>query len=138
MKEINVETRDRYYKEVSRRLSGAGYEPQPQEDGLLPVDWEGSRLCRVTAGGGAQFREEHLEREGGRAAFDQVTEIAATTAEYMRLMETAPRLVAQGLEGDYRLLADFNGAVLAGHPTIHGTEFVTWEWDYANTVYGYP
>ena len=67
MKEINEETRDRYYKEVSRRLSGAGYEPQPQEDGLLPVDWEGSRLCRVTAGGGAQFREEHLEREGGRA-----------------------------------------------------------------------
>ena len=133
MKEINEETRDRYYKEVSRRLSGAGFEPQPQEDGLLPVDWEGSRLCRVTAGGGAQFREEHLEREGGRAAFDRVTEIAATTAEYMRLMETAPRLVAQGLEGDYRLLADFNGAVLAGHPTIHGTEFVTWEWDYQHT-----
>ena len=86
MKEINEEARDRYYKEVSRRLSGAGFEPQPQEDGLLPVDWEGSRLCRVTAGGGAQFREEHLEREGGRAAFDRVTEIAATTAEYMRLI----------------------------------------------------
>ena len=48
----------------------------------------------------------------------------------MRLMEAAPHLVATGLEGDYRLLADFGGAVLAGHPTTHGTEFVTWEWDY--------
>lgn len=133
MKEIDVEARGRYYEEVSIHLRKAGFDPQPQEDGLLPVNWEGSRLCRLTAGGGAQFREEHLERDGGRAAFDRVTGIAATTAEYMRLMETAPHLVAQGLEGDYRLLADFNGAVLAGHPTRHGAEFVTWEWDYQHT-----
>ena len=133
MKEINAEARDRFYKEVSLRLSKAGFDPQPQEDGLLPVNWEGSRLCRLTAGGGAQFREEHLERDGGRAAFDRVTEIAATTAEYMRLMEAAPHLAANGLEGDYRLLADFNGTVLVGHPTSHGTEFVTWEWDYQHT-----
>ena len=133
MKEINAEARDRYFKEVSQRLIKAGFDPRPQEDGLLPVDWNGSRLCRLTAGGGAQFREEHLERDGGRAAFDRVTEIAATTAEYMRLMEAAPLLVANGLEGDYRLLADFNGTVLAGHPTGHGAEFVTWEWDYQHT-----
>ena len=133
MKEINEEARDRYYKEVSLRLSKAGFDPQPQEDGLLPVDWEGSRLCRLTAGGGAQFHAEDLERDGGRAAFDRAAEIAATTAEYMRLMETAPPLKATGLSGDYRLLADFNGSVLAGHPTSHGTEFVTWEWDYQHT-----
>ena len=41
--------------------------------------------------------------------------------------------MATGLEGDYRLLADFGGAVLAGHPTTHGTEFITWEWDYPHT-----
>ena len=28
-------------------------------------------------------------------------------------METAPQLKASGLEGDYRILADFNGTVLA-------------------------
>ncbi len=133
MKEISTETCDRYYAEVSIRLREAGFEPRSQEGGLLPVDWQGSRLCRLTAGGGAQFREEYLDRERGRAAFDRVTEIATTTAEYMRLMEAAPHLVATGLEGDYRLLADFGGAVLAGHPTTHGTEFVTWEWDYQHT-----
>ena len=86
MKEINNETRDRYFAEAAIRLREAGFEPQPQEDGLLPVDWQGSRLCCLTAGGGAQFHAENLERDGGRAAFDRVTEIAATTAEYMRLM----------------------------------------------------
>lgn len=133
MTEINSETRDRYFAEAALRLREAGFEPRSQEDKLLPVDWQGSRLCRITAGGGAQFRAEYLDREGGRAAFDRVTEIAATTAEYMRLMEAAPHLVATGLEGDYRLLADFGGAVLAGHPTTHGTEFITWEWDYPHT-----
>ena len=131
MKEIDNEARDRYLAEAAIRLREAGFEPRSQEDGLLPVDWQGTRLCRLTAGGGAQFREEYLDREGGRAAFDRVTEIAATTAEYMRLMETAPPLKA--ISGDYRLLADFNGSVLAGHPTSHGTEFVTWEWDYQHT-----
>jgi len=133
MKEISAEERSRYYKEVSIRLREAGFEPRTQEDGLLPVDWQGSRLCRLTAGGGAQFREEYLDRDGARAAFDRATALAAMTAEYMRLMETAPPLKATGLEGDYRLLADFGGAVLAGHPTKRGMEFVTWEWDYPHT-----
>ena len=129
MNEISAEARDRYYAELSIRLREAGFEPRPQEDGLLPVDWQGSRLCRLTAGGGAQFREEYMDRDGARAAFDRVTDIAATAAEYMRLMETAPPLKATGLDDSYRLLADFGGAVLAGHPTKRGMEFVTWEWD---------
>ena len=133
MNEISAEARDRYYAELSIRLREAGFEPRPQEDGLLPVDWQGSRLCRLTAGGGAQFREEYMDRDGARAAFDRVTDIAATAAEYMRLMETAPPLEATGLDDSYRLLADFGGAVLAGHPTSRGTEFVTWEWDYPHT-----
>ena len=29
---------------------------------------------------------------------------------------------------DYRLLADFNGTVLAAHPTRLGVHFVTWDW----------
>ena len=133
MNEISAEARDRYYAELSIRLREAGFEPRSQEDGLLPVDWQGSRLCRLTAGGGAQFREEYMDRDGARAAFDRVTDIAAATAEYMRLMETAPPLKATGLDGSYRMLADFGGAVLAGHPTKRGIEFVTWEWDYQHT-----
>ena len=41
-------------------------------------------------------------------------EIVRTTAEYMRQMEMAPFLKADGLEDGYKVLADFNGTVLAG------------------------
>ena len=46
------------------------------------------------------------------------------------MLERAPQLRASGLEGDYRILADFSDAVLAGHPTERGVQFVTWEWDW--------
>ena len=133
MKEINEEARERYYDEVGIHLTRAGFSVLPKEDGLLPLEWNGASLCRITAGGGAQFHAEELEPEGASVAFYRAADITATTAEYMRLMEAAPPLQAQGLEGDYRLLADFGGAVLAGHPTSHGVEFVTWEWDYQHT-----
>ena len=55
---------------------------------------------------------------------------AKMTSEYMAILETAPRLKASGLHGDYRVLADFGDAVLVGHPTERGVQFVTWEWDY--------
>lgn len=53
--------------------------------------------------------------------------------EYERLMEQAPQIKASGLEGDYRLLAEFNDVVLAGHQTKYGMEFVTWEWVQGHT-----
>ncbi len=59
--------------------------------------------------------------------------IARTTAEYMNLMDASPPLKASGLKGDYRLLAEFNSAVLAGHPTEQGVKFNTWERDYDRT-----
>lgn len=51
----------------------------------------------------------------------------------MTAMETAPQPEASGLEGDYRILADFNGTVLAGTHSKHGIQFVTWDRDYDRT-----
>ena len=133
MKEISEEERTRYFREVDILLCRAGFSVWDQKGGLLPVYWNGASLCRITAGGGAQYHAEELEPDGANEAFHRATDIAATTAEYMHLLETAPRLQAKGLEGDYRLLADFNGTVLAGHPTSRGLEFVTWEWDFQHT-----
>ena len=48
-------------------------------------------------------------------------------------MEAAPRLKASGLDGDYRILADFGGTVLVGSPSKYGVQFVTWDWDYDRT-----
>ena len=50
--------------------------------------------------------------------------------EYMALLESAPLLKAEYLEAGYRVLADFNGVVLAGKETLLGAQFATWAWGY--------
>jgi len=130
MKEMSEDAKRRFFDEVRIKLLGESYAPQEPSDGYLPVNWRGEELCLVTAGGGVRYREQDLERDGAREAFNQLVDVVSETAEYMRLMETAPELVAEGLGKNYKLLADFNGAVLAGHPTSHGVELITWEWDY--------
>ena len=47
-----------------------------------------------------------------------------------QLLETAPPLKAESLADGYRVLAEFNGTVLAGKKTLLGAQFVTWAWDY--------
>ena len=113
MSEIDIEARDRFYAEVSLKLSKAGFAPQTQEDGYLPIDWNGSRLCRLTANGGVQYREEHMERSGGGEALDHVIDIAGTTAEYMSCLESASALHAEKLGDGYTLLSEYNGIVFA-------------------------
>ena len=66
-------------------------------------------------------------------ALQAVIDTAKMTSEYMAILETAPRLKASGLDGDYRILADFGGTVLAGSPSKYGVQFVTWDWDYDRT-----
>jgi hypothetical protein len=70
----------------------------------------------VTESGGITYRNEDINDSERIDAKDKVYEIVRTTAEYMRQMETAPFLKADGLEDGYKVLADFNGTVLAGHP----------------------
>ena len=76
------------------------------------------------------YQQENVDGIGAQDALQTVINTAAMTAEYMTAMERAPKLQATGLEGDYRILADFGDAVLAGHPSERGVRFVTWEWDW--------
>lgn len=77
----------KYFEELALNLQREGFTTGPEVNGLLPV------------------------------ALDKVTDIAGVTAEYMKQMETAPILKASGLDDEFKLLADFNGTVLAGHKT---------------------
>lgn len=93
----------------------------------MPVELNGQRLCQVADVGGVRYQKEDIADDTRSIALDKVIDIAKATAEYMSQMEAAPQLKASGLEGDYRLLVDFNGVVLAGHPTKYGVQFVSWE-----------
>ncbi len=84
----------------------------------------------VTENGGITYRNEDIDEPERIDAKDKVYEIVRTTAEYMRQMETAPFLKADGLEDGYKVLADFNGIVLAGIQSKYGAQFVTWDWSF--------
>ena len=125
---MNAEEKNRYFQELTLNLQREGFAVKPEtEEGLLPVELDGQRLCLARASGAVRYRREDAADEHRSAALDSVISIAKTTTEYMSQMEAAPQLTASGLTGDYRLLADFNDVVLAGHPTRYGVQFATWE-----------
>ena len=117
-------------EETAIRLRQNGFTVEPIEDHHLPVCWEKGRLCRISGRGSVLYRQECVDVPGAQDALRAVIDTAKMTSEYMAILETAPRLKASGLTGDYRVLADFSSAVLAGHPTERGGQFVTWEWDF--------
>ena len=120
----------RYLEELKISLVHAGFEPERIEDQHLPVRWENHYLCRVSGRGSVLYRQENVDGVGAQDALQAVIDTAKMTSEYMAILETAPLLKASGLHGVYRVLADFGSAVLAGHPTERGVQFVTWEWDF--------
>ena len=125
---MNAEEKSRYFQELTLNLQREGFAVKPEtKEGLLPVELDGQLLCLARDSGAGRYRREDVADEHRSAALDSVISITQTTTEYMGQMEAAPQLTASGLAGDYRLLADFNGVVLAGHPTQYGIQFVTWE-----------
>ena len=126
----NTSRQFRYLEEVRIPLHRAGFGTLLVEGEQLPVLWNGAPLCRITGKGSVFYRWEDADTPQAEDALFRVEYIAAKTLEYMTAMEAAPRLKASGLDGDYRILADFGDAVLAGHPSERGVQFVTWEWDW--------
>ena len=130
MNDQNETAQLRFLEETAIRLRQNGFTVEPIEDHHLPVCWEKGRLCRVSGKGSVLYRQECVDVPGAQDALQAVIDTAKMTSEYMAILEIAPRLNASGLDGDYRVLADFGSAVLAGHPTERGVQFVTWEWDF--------
>ena len=130
MNDQNETTQLRFLEETAIRLRQNGFTVEPIEDHHLPVCWEKGRLCRISGKGSVLYRQENMDSIRTQNALQSVIDTAKMTSEYMAILETAPRLKAGGLTGDYRVLADFGDAVLAGHPTERGVRFVTWEWDF--------
>ena len=130
MNDQNETTQLRFLEETAIRLRQNGFTVELIEDHHLPVCWEKGRLCRVSGKGSVLYRQENVDSIRAQDALQTVIDTAKMTSEYMAILEYAPQLKATDLTGDYRILADFGDAVLAGHPTERGVQFVTWEWDF--------
>ena len=119
----------KYLSEVGSRLRREGFTVQPEYSGLLPIEKDAHQICNVNVHGNVSYDPDQVRRNCLEDALDQVRCIAAETLTYMKQMASAPPLVADGLTGNYRLLAEFGDVVLAGHEHErgYGVEFVTWE-----------
>ena len=130
MNSSNTGQQLRFLEETAIRLRQNGFTVEPIEDHHLSVCWGKGRLCRISGKGSVLYRQEYVDVPGAQDALQTVIDTAKMTSEYMAILESAPQLKATNLTGDYRILADFGDAVLAGHPTERGVQFVTWEWDF--------
>ena len=130
---ISAEEKVCYLREAAIVLAKEGFQLDEVHTDRLCILLDGSPLCEVTGSGGVAYRNEDIDEPERIAAKDKVYEIVRTTAEYMQQMEMAPFLKADGLEDGYKVLADFNGTVLAGVQSKHGVHFVTWDWAYGHT-----
>lgn len=131
MSKISNDVRQWYLSELSAHLREHGFTAkQLRDEPALSVTWQDQPLCSVNEKGFVFYDSEKVQEAGAKQARDRVVDLAKMTNEYIRLMEWAPALNVEGLDGGYRLLSEFNGTVLVGHPTEYGIEFITWDRTY--------
>ncbi|SCH85860.1 Uncharacterised protein [uncultured Clostridium sp.] len=118
-----------YFTEIEIALQKVGYTVQPEEKGSCQLNG----MTADCANSPRAAASADTTDPAAEVARGQVTDIAGVVREYMTLIEQAPDLKANGLGENYKLLAEFNGAVLAGHSSRYGVEFVTWEWNCGQT-----
>ena len=127
---ISAEEKNRYLREAEVVLAREGFLTDRTHAGGLRVLFDGAPLCEVPESGGVTYRMADVSTPERIAAKDKVYSIVRAVAEYMYQMERAPILKVDGLEDSYKVLAEFNGVVLAGCQSKYGTQFVTWDRDF--------
>lgn len=124
------ETKSLYYSEVATNLRREGFEVEKLSEEHLAVSLDAQPICKVSRIGGITYRSEDLVTADLESEKDRAFEIVRSTAEYVRQMQIAEPLKVQDLQDSYKVLADFNGTVLAATETRYGVQFVTWDWDF--------
>ncbi len=127
---ISAEEQKRYFHETAIVLQREGFRIEPSVGGRLGVWLDDHPLCEVDRIGGITYRSDNILTPEHRAAKSKVYDIVCTTAEYMGQLENAPPLQVSALKDSYKVLADFNGTVLAAADSKYGVQFVTWDWDH--------
>lgn len=125
---ITAEEKKKYFAETALALSRAGFHVEEIPDNKLGVWLDEQPLCEVGEIGGITYRSDNISTPERMAAKDKAYQIVRNTAEYMRQMEQAPPLKVSDLADRYKVMADFNGAVLAGTQVKYGIQCVTVLW----------
>ncbi len=119
---------DQFFPELARRLKREGIPTRPVEKGCLLVLADGRAAVLVMPRGGVVFNADVERGPEADRVYDLTFALSREVYEYTEAMASAPPLVASGLHEGFRLLADFNGIVLAGQELEGdwGYKFATW------------
>lgn len=119
---------DKFFSELARRLKREGIATGPVEKGCLPVLADGRAAVLVMPRGGVVFNADAERGPEADGVYDLTFALSREVYEYTEAMASAPPLVAEGLHEGFRVLADFNGVVLAGQEleADWGYKFATW------------
>ena len=119
---------DKFFPELARRLKREGISTGPVEKGCLPVLADGRAAVLVMSRGTVAFNADVERGPEADSVYDLTFALSREVYEYTEAMASAPPLVAEGLHEGFRVLADFNGVVLAGQEleADWGYKFATW------------
>lgn len=125
------ESRSQFFEELKRKLADEGIQSKMAGVHYLWVYHEGTPICEIDTSGSTYRVAGCPEIPESGQITRQAAQIASQVREYMIAMETAPPLLAEGLDprDGYRLLAEYNSCLLAGRQSEYGCQFVTGQWD---------
>ena len=122
----------RFLTELSYCLSTDGIQSFIDNPSRLAILLHGQPVLYVSTTSDVFLLPAGSKSEEASELYHQVAVTADEVYGYVEAMEKALPLRASGLHEDFRLLADFGGAVLAGQERGNGLgyQFVTWVWAY--------
>lgn len=124
-RKLSSQATSKFHTELARVLKADGLQLQTK-GGVLTVLSDGKNVCHINRAAEAFL----LPNDESTELYHQVQSTAQKVREYVTNMESAPLLTAVGLGDGYKLLCEFNGAVLAGKDREEfGLQFITWERD---------
>ena len=123
---------NRFLAELSYCLSTDGIQSFIDNPSRLAILLHGQPVLYVSTTSDVFLLPAGSKSEEASELYHRVAAVADEIYEYVKALQDAPLLHVGGLDEDFRLLADFGGAGLAGREreNSRGYQFVTWIWDY--------
>lgn len=124
-----------FFTELARCLRKQGIDSEIQKDSRLEVFLHGQPVLFISPKNEVFLFPEMSGNDEAGDLYHEVAQISDEVFSYVEAVQSVAHLKANGLSEDFRLLADFGGAVLAGREREQGSgyQFVTWIWDYYRT-----
>lgn len=126
--EQEVNMNDLFFPELLRCLRKQGITTGPVENNRLPVLMDGQTAMWVESQGYIVLTIEAVGDPKASQVYKTVKHFCSPIHEFTEAMTKAPVLEVSGLHDEFRLLAEYNGVVLAARKLEGdwGYQFVTW------------